>query len=82
MNLFEPDAPKIMPRPTGPGLKVWSKPRQHYRHYIEPGTKIKNELVDRGVWWVAQYDDGTECSGACPLQAAAEALGWAKERVK
>ena len=82
MNLFEPEQTKIVQRPTGPGLKVWSTPRTHWRHYIERTNKGTNELVDRGVWWWAQYDDGTVCSGACPLRVAEMALGFAKERVK
>lgn len=80
MTLFDEQPPT--PRPTGAGLKVWSEPRQHWRHYIEPKSKLPNELVDCGVWWVAQYDDGTECHGACPWQVAAEAVMWAKERVQ
>lgn len=79
MGLFDIET---IPKPTGPGLKVWSVPRTHWRHYIEPKSKLPNELVDCGVWWVAQYDDGTECHGACPWQVAAEAVRWAKERVR
>jgi len=79
MHLFET---ATVPKPDHPGLKVWSEPRFHWRHYIEPGTKLKNELVDCGVWWVAQYDDGTECRGVCPWRVASEACWFAKERVK
>jgi hypothetical protein len=77
MHLFER---MLVTKPNHPGLKVWSEPRQHWRHHIEPGTKLKNELVDCGVWWVAQYDDGTECRGVCPWRVASEACGFAKER--
>jgi len=59
-----------IPKPDHHGLKVWSEPRQHWRHHIEPGSKLPNELVDCGVWWVAQYDDGTECRGVCPWRVA------------
>ena len=72
----------IVPRPTGPGLKVWSEPRMRWRWYEEPETngKGKNELRQYGVWWKAQYNDGTTCSGVCPLQVAAIACEYAKER--
>jgi len=79
VSLFEIEP---IPKPDHDGLKVWSERRQHWRHYIEPGTKLPNELVDMGVWWVAQYGNGTECRGVCPWRVASEACGYAKERVK
>lgn len=78
MSLFADATP--VPRTDGPGLRVWSVPRTHWRHYIEPGTKLKNELVDCGVWWVAQYGNGTECCGVCPWLVASDAVRYAKER--
>lgn len=72
----------IVQRPTGPGLKVWSEPRMRWRWYEEPETdgKGKNELRQYGIRWMAQYDDGCECSGVCPLHVAARASECAKER--
>jgi hypothetical protein len=53
-----------------------------WRWYEEPDTNGngKNELRQYGLWWKAQYDDGTECSGECPLDVVTRALGHAKER--
>ncbi len=78
MHLFETTT---VPKPDHPGLKVWSTPRTHWRHYIERTSKGTNEIVNCGVWWWAQYDDGTVCSGVCPLRVAEMACGYAKERV-
>jgi hypothetical protein len=77
MSLFEQ---QIVPRPTGDGLKVWSEPRMRWRWYEEPECKGQNELRQYGIWWLAQYDDSTECTAECPWRAAEMAVARAKER--
>ena len=76
MNLFEQQETT---RPTGDGLKVWSTKRQHWRHWIEPGTTKPNELVDCGLWWWAQYGNGTVCCSTCPLKSSMNAIVYAME---
>ena len=80
LPLFEEGT--LIPRPDGPGLKLWSTVREHWLHHLNPKCKEKNRLVKCGVWWHAQYDNGTECVDAKPFEAMTQALEYAKERVK